>query len=730
MQPARATWPAPNHTFAQLLPLAAKPCTVKNKGKIMNNPAAEHHQATLDELCINTVRFLSVDAIQQANSGHPGLPLGAAPMAYLLWDRFLRHNPANPDWFDRDRFVLSAGHGSMLLYSLLHLTGYDLPLAEIRNFRQWGSRTPGHPERGHTPGVETTTGPLGQGLANAVGMAMAEAHLAARFNRPGYDIVNHYTYCLAGDGDLMEGVTAEAVSLAGHLGLGKLIVLYDDNRISLASSTGLAFTEDRAARFVACGWQVLTVADGNNLEQIETALTKARNDAALPTLLLVRTHIGYGSPHKQDSFEAHGSPLGAEEVRLTKERLGWPTEPLFHLPAAALNHCRQAVAAGQATENAWQEQLAAYAAAFPEAAAELCRAISGELPFGWQEELPLFPTDAKGLATRVASGKILNALAARVPILFGGSADLNPSTHTGLAGLGDFQNPALAVADRQGALGVEWGFAGRNIHFGVREHGMAAVMNGLAAHGGTIPFGATFLVFADYLRPALRLAALMGVQVIHVFTHDSIAVGEDGPTHQPVEQLAALRTIPGLLVIRPADASETVVAWQVAMESRRRPVALILSRQNLPTLDRSLYPPADGLRRGGYILADAAAGPPQLILLASGSEVSLALAAYAELANKGLRVRVVSLPSWELFAEQSQQYRDTVLPPAVTSRLAIEAGSPFGWERFTGSGGAILGVGRYGSSAPGEVVQREYGFTVDNVCRMALKLLGSEVAFS
>jgi transketolase len=681
------------------------------------------NQASLDELCINTIRFLAVDAIQQANSGHPGLPLGAAPMVYILWNRFLRHNPANPDWFDRDRFVLSAGHGSTLLYSLQHLTGYDLPLSEIMQFRQWGSKTPGHPERGHTPGVETTTGPLGQGLANAVGMAMAEAHLAAIYNRPGYEVVNHYTYCLVGDGDLMEGVAAEAVSLAGHFGLGRLIVLYDDNHISLASSTDLTFTEDRAARFAACGWHVLTVEEGNDLVGIEAALREARNELLRPTLLLVRTHIGFGSPHKQDSFEAHGSPLGLDEVRLTKERLGWPTEPPFHLPEAAVAYCRRAVAAGQKAENVWQELLADYEKAYPASADELRRAMAAELPNGWQEVVPCFPADLKGLATRVASGKILNALAGRIPTLIGGSADLNPSTHTGLAGQGDFQNPSRKAADRQGAMGGEWSFAGRNIHFGVREHGMAAIMNGLAAHGGTIPFGATFLVFADYLRPSLRLAALMGLPVIHLFTHDSIAVGEDGPTHQPVEQLASLRIIPNLLVIRPADANETVAAWQIALESRRRPVALVLSRQNLPTLDRSRYPSAAGLLRGGYILADAEGAEPQIIFIASGSEVTLALSARDELAKQSIQVRLVSLPSWELFAEQPQEYRDMVLPPTVTRRLVIEAGSPFGWERFTGSTGVVLGVGQFGASAPGEVVQREYGFTVENVCRQALRLL-------
>ncbi len=677
----------------------------------------------VDELCINTIRFLAVDAIQKANSGHPGLPLGAAPMAYVLWSRFLRHNPVNPGWFDRDRFVLSAGHGSMLLYSLLHLTGYDLPLAEIERFRQWGSRTPGHPERGETPGVETTTGPLGQGLGNAVGMALTEAHLAARYNRPGFDVINHFTYCLVGDGDLMEGVGAESVSLAGHLGLGRLIVLYDDNRISLASSTDLSFTENRAGRFAACGWHVQNVADGNETAAIAAALEKARQETSRPSLIMIRTHIGYGSPHRQDSFEAHGSPLGSEEVRLTKERLNWPVEPAFHLPEEALHHFRQALAAGEALEREWNELVAGYTCAFPELAAELRLAMAGELPPGWQEALPVFSADPKGMATRVAGGKVLNALASRLPTLLGGSADLNPSTHTALAALGDFQNPALAPADRQGAVGGPWGYAGRNIHFGVREHGMAAMLNGMAAHGGTVPFGATFLAFADYLRPSLRLAALMRLHVIHIFTHDSIALGEDGPTHQPVEQLASLRAIPNLLVIRPCDANETAIAWQVALEHVSGPVALVLSRQNLPVLDRHRYAAAEGLRMGGYILAEADGGAPELILIATGSEVPLALAAQMQLSADGLRTRVVSLPSWELFEAQTNAYRDTVLPPQVVKRLSIEAGTTFGWERFTGSGGAMVGIDRFGASAPGDVVMAEYGLSVDHLCRKARALL-------
>jgi len=679
--------------------------------------------SVLDELCINTIRFLAVDAVQKANSGHPGMPMGAAPMAYLLWTRFLRHNPVNPGWFDRDRFVLSAGHGSMLLYALLHLTGYDLPLAEIERFRQWGSKTPGHPERGVTPGVETTTGPLGQGFGNAVGMAIAAAHLAARYNRPDFPVIDHYTWCLAGDGDLMEGVAAEAASLAGHLRLGRLICLYDDNRISLAASTDLTFTEDRAGRFATYGWHVQTVADGNDLAEIDRAIGAALAETERPSLICVRSHIGFGSPHKQDTFEVHGAPLGAEEVRLTKKRLGWPAEPPFHITGEALRHFRSALEAGREAETAWDEMFAAYAEAYPGHAGELRQAMDGVLPLGWDEELPSFAADQKGMATRVASGKVLNAIAPRLPQLLGGSADLDPSTHTALTGLGDFESPALTPADRQGALGKEWGYGGRNIHFGVREHAMGAIVNGMAAHGGTIPFGATFLTFSDYLRPSLRLAALMELPVIHVFTHDSIAMGEDGPTHQPVEHLAALRAIPNLVVIRPGDANETAVAWRLALGMKTRPVALVLSRQNLPTLDRDRYAPADGVRRGGYVLADAEGGPPELILIATGSEVPLAIAAREKLHERNVRTRVVSLPSWELFDEQGRQYCDTVLPPQVGKRLAIEAGLPFGWERYTGCEGAVLGVERFGASAPGEVVLAEYGFTVENVCERALELV-------
>ena len=691
----------------------------------MNSPTtAEGSSASLDQLCIDTLRFLAVDAVQKANSGHPGLPMGAAPMAYLLWDRFLKHNPADPAWFDRDRFVLSAGHGSMLLYGLLHLTGYQLPMEEIRHFRQWGSRTPGHPERGLTPGVEVSTGPLGQGFGNAVGMAIAETHLAARYNRPGFRVVDHLSYVLASDGDLMEGVSSEAASLAGHLRLGKLICLYDDNRVTLSASTGLSFTEDRGARFEAYGWQVQSVADGNDLQAIGQALERARADSERPSLIMVRTHLGYGSPGKQDSFEAHGAPLGEEEVRRAKERLGWPATPDFYLPEQALDHLRLALARGAISQGAWEALLDGYRREHPELAEEFRQLREGELKAGWQEAIPVFPADPKGMATRVASGKVLNALATRLPQLIGGSADLDPSTYTALPGLGDFQSTLQQPADRQGAAGGEWGPGGANLHFGVREHAMGAIVNGLAAHGGTIPFGATFLTFSDYLRPTLRLAALSGLQAIQIFTHDSIGLGEDGPTHQPVEHLASLRAIPQLLVIRPGDANECAVAWRTALSQKGRPVALVLSRQPMPTLDRSRYAAAEGVVRGGYTLAEAEGGAPELLLIATGSELSLALDARIELLQQGVRARVVSLPSWELFEEQSPDYRDSVLPPGITARLSIEAGSPQGWHRYVGPLGGVLAVERFGASAPGEVVLREFGFTAENVCRLALKLLG------
>lgn len=683
-------------------------------------------QQELDQVCVNTIRFLSVDAVQKANSGHPGLPLGAAPMAYVLWTRFLKYNPADPDWFDRDRFVLSAGHGSMLLYSLLHLTGYDLSLEDLKHFRQWESRTPGHPEREMTPGVEVTTGPLGQGFANGVGMAIAEAHLAARFNRDGHRIIDHYTYALVSDGDLMEGVASEAASLAGHLALGKLIYLYDNNHVTLAAGTNLTFSEDCARRFSAYGWQTLTVDDGNDLAAIDRALREARADTKRPSLILVRTHLGYGSPNKQDSFEAHGSPLGEEEVLLTKQKLGWPTEPSFLIPEAARAHFRRALETGREAEEAWKSELAAFTRRAPDLAGELERAIRGERPPGWDADLPSFPANPKGLATRVASGQVLGVLAARIPEIMGGSGDLNPSTHTAIKGAGDFENPDASGGDTQGTSGGGWSYAGRNLHFGVREHAMAGTLNGLAAHRGVIPYGATFLIFSDYMRPSMRLASLMRLPVLYAFTHDSIGLGEDGPTHQPVEQLANLRAVPGLVVIRPCDANETVVAWQVAVASHDHPVALVLTRQKVPTLDRTEFAPADGLQRGAYVLAEAAGGKPKLLLIATGSEVALAVQARAALEKQGIGTRVVSMPSWELFEAQPLPYRESVLPPGVRARLAIEAGSPQGWHRWVGEGGDVLGVERFGASAPSGEVMRHYGFTAENVVARALGVLERE----
>jgi transketolase len=688
-------------------------------------PPTMSPDSALDNECINTLRFLSVDAVQKADSGHPGMPMGAAAMAYVLWTRFLKHNPANPAWFDRDRFVLSPGHGSMLLYSLLHLTGYDLPLEQIKRFREWGSMTPGHPERGVTPGVETTTGPLGQGFGNAVGLAMAEAHLAARYNRPGFEIVNHFTYAIVSDGDLMEGVSSEAASLAGHLKLGKLIYLYDDNHVTLSAGTDLTFTEDRARRFEAYGWHVQSVVDGNDLTAIHGALRAARGETERPSLILVRTHIGYGSPDKQDSFQSHGSPLGVEEVRLTKEKLCWPAEPPFYIPAQAGKHFREAIERGKLAETEWRDKFSAYARAFPDLAKAFQQGTRGELPDGWDRDIPIFPADAKGLATRVAAGKVMNAVASRLPALIGGSADLNPSTHTALSGLGDFEPIGMNLCDKQGAADGVWGYAGRNLYFGVREHGMGAILNGLAAHGGAVPFGATFLIFSDYMRPPIRLAALMGLHVIYVFTHDSIALGQDGSTHQPVEQLAGLRAVPGLTVIRPGDANETAVAWRVALEAGDHPIALVLTRQNVPTLDRAQFAAAEGLRRGAYVLADAPNGKPDAILIASGSEVGLVMAARQRLRDQKVLTRVVSMPSWELFDAQPQSYRDRVLLPAVHARLAVEAGASQGWHRYVGDRGDVLGVDRFGASAPGDVVMREYGFTVENVCRQVAALLHS-----
>ena len=680
--------------------------------------------APLDQQCINTIRFLSVDMVQKADSGHPGLPLDAAPMAYVLWTRRLKYNTRNPHWADRDRFVLSAGHGSALLYSLLHLTGYDLALDEIKRFRQFGSKAPGHPERGHTPGVEVTTGPLGQGMANAVGLAVAEAQLAARYNRPDHSIVDHHTYAIVSDGDLMEGVASEAASLAGHLQLGKLVCLYDDNSVTLAASTDITFSENRAARFAAYGWHTIAVADGNDLAALDAALEEARAQTTKPTLIVVRTHIGYGSP-EQDSFKAHGSPLGADDVRKTKQKLGWPTEPDFLIPDAALAHLREALERGAQAEAQWNERMAAYAKAFPDLHEELSCRLRNELPAGWDAAIPVFAADAKGVATREASGKVMNAIAARLPALSGGSADLDPSTKTALKGLGDF-NPSAAGEDQQGSAGGGWSHAGRNLHFGVREHAMGAIVNGLAAHGGFIPYGATFLIFSDYMRPPIRLAALSRLHVVHVFTHDSIALGEDGPTHQPVEQLANLRAIPNVIVLRPADANETAIAWRVAVETRDRPVLLALTRQDVPTLDRTRFAAADGLRRGAYVLSEASNGKPELILIASGSEVGLIVAAAAKLQSQGIAVRCVSMPSWELFDALPQAERDNVLPPGVTSRLAVELGVAQGWHRYVGDRGDVLSVERFGASAPGQVVLREYGFTVDAVCARATALLARD----
>jgi transketolase len=677
----------------------------------------------LDELCVNTLRTLSIDAVQKANSGHPGLPLDAAPMAYTLWTHFLKHNPSNPEWYDRDRFVLSAGHGSMLLYSLLHLTGYAVSLAQIKQFRQWGSITPGHPEKELTPGVETTTGPLGQGFANGVGMAIAEAHLAARFNQPDFTLIDHFTYGIVSDGDLMEGVASEAASLAGHLQLGKLIYLYDNNHITLSASTHLAFTEDRQKRFDAYGWHTQIIENGNNLEDIYTAIEAARQETTRPSLILIRTHIGYGSPHKHDTFEAHGSPLGKEEVKLTKQNLGWPEKPDFYIPPKAEKHFRHAMINGNRTEKKWNQTLKSYAKKYPLLAKEFTQLISGELKKNWHENIPHFPADANGLATREASGKIMQAITPILPGLIGGSADLNPSTKTALINYGNFENPTTAHGDLQGSVDGGYNYAGRNLFYGVREHAMGAISNGLATFKGIIPFAATFLIFSDYMRPPIRLAALMKLQVIYVFTHDSIALGEDGPTHQPVEQLATLRAIPNLIVIRPADANETAEAWKIAIEAQHSPVALILTRQEVPTLDRKKFASAEGLRRGAYILSDAPNGKPAIILMATGSEVSLIIAAKEKLNAQKIPVRIVSIPSWELFETQSQHYRDSVLPLAVTARLSVEAGISQGWERYVGDHGDTISVETFGASAPGPIVMKKYGFTVENICKHALELL-------
>ena len=665
-------------------------------------------QNTIDEQCINTIRFLSADAVQQARSGHPGAPMGAAAAVYTLWNRFLRHNPADPGWPNRDRFVLSAGHASALLYSLLHLSGYDLSLDDLKNFRQWGSITPGHPEYRHTPGVEATTGPLGQGFANGVGMALAERWLAATYNRPEHEIIDHYTYALVSDGDLEEGISSEAASLAGHLQLGKLIYLYDDNGISIEGSTELAFSEDVVKRFQAYNWQVIGPIDGNSVEAVAAAILQSEADDKHPSLIVCRTVIGYGSPNKGGTASCHGEPLGEEELKLAKEKLGWPYPDPFTVPEEVGSHMRLAGQRGKQWQQQWQQDMKAYRQAYPELAQQLENSLNGQLPEGWDAGLPdLFAKETKPMATRVSSGKVLNHLAAKIGFLMGGSADLAPSTKT-----------CIDEADWFSAATPK----GRNLHFGVRENAMGSIANGMALHGGVIPYTATFLVFYDYMRPAVRLAAMMGIRVIFIFTHDSIGVGEDGPTHQPIEQIIGLRSVPNLVTMRPADAVETAVCWQAALKRSDGPIALVLTRQNLPPLDRSQGAQPSEAGRGGYVLWQS--GPnPELILLATGSEVSLTLEAGKQLAAKGKQVRVVSLPSWELFEAQDAGYRQQVLPAEVKGRLAVEAASPMGWERYVGREGKILGIGHFGASAPGPLVMEKMGFTVANIASEALELL-------
>ncbi len=650
----------------------------------------------LQTRAINALRFLSADGVQKANSGHPGLPMGGAAMAYTIWTRHLRHNPRNPKWAGRDRFILSGGHGSMLLYSLLHLTGYDLPLDELQNFRQWGSLTPGHPEYGLTPGVELTTGPLGQGFSSGVGMAIAASHLAATFNQRGHEIIDPFIYAIVTDGDLMEGVSSEAASMAGHLSLGRLIYLYDDNQISIDGSTELAFTEDRAARFSSYGWQVLRVEDGNDVEAIDKAIQEAKLDPR-PSIIMCRTTIGFGAPNRQGTSKAHGEPLGDEELNAAKDNLDWPKEPRFFIPDDVLAFYRKAVDKGRELEYDWKMKFEAFSRLYPAQGSELQRRLKGELPEGWESALPTFPVDAKGMATRAASGKVINALAPKLPELIGGSADLAPSNNTKIDGSPAFQKGS---------------YDGRNFHFGVREHAMGSVLNGMAVFGGVVPYGATFLVFADYMRAAVRLAALSHYPSIFIFTHDSVGLGEDGPTHQPVEHLMSLRLIPNLVVIRPADANETAAAWKVAIERRNGPTVLALTRQNLPTLESSAQ-----VEKGAYVLKDF--GTPEMILMASGSEVSLILEAAQKLANEGKGVRVVSFPSWELFEKQDEAYRESVLPKNIQKRLAVEAGASMGWERYAKSS---ISIDRYGASAPAKIIFEKLGFTVENVVSRAKEL--------
>ena len=666
--------------------------------------------ASIEQLSVTTIRTLAIDAIEKAKSGHPGMPMGAAPMGYQLFAKTMKHNPSRPDWINRDRFVLSAGHGSMLLYALLHLCGYDLPMEEIQNFRQWGSKTPGHPEYGHTPGVDATTGPLGQGIAMAVGMAMAEAHMAATYNREGFPVIDHYTYVICGDGDLMEGVSAEAASLAGHLKLGKLIVLYDSNDISLDGELSLSFSENVAKRFESYNWQVLRVEDGNDLAAIGRAVAEAQADKTRPTLIEVKTIIGYGSPNKAGKgghAGPHGTPLGAEEARLTKEAYGWP-HPEFHVPEEVRAHFAEVKRRGEAAYAEWEAMFAKYKEAYPELARQLELATARKLPEGWDAALPQYAPEDKPVSTRVASGNAINALAERVPYLAGGSADLESSTMTHMKGVPVFKPGS---------------YEGRNIYFGVREFAMAAALNGMSLHGGLRVYGSTFFVFTDYLRPAVRLSALMKQPVIYVLTHDSIAVGEDGPTHEPIEQLASIRAMPDLTVIRPADGNETSAAWAVALRNTERPVALVLSRQNLPILPGTAEKAREGVAKGAYVLSEAEGGQPAGILIATGSEVQLALAAQRLLAQEGIFVRVVSMPSWDLFERQPEDYRESVLPKAVKARLAIEMASPFGWERYVGSEGAVLGISTFGASAPGDRVMKEYGFTPENAAAKFKALL-------
>ncbi len=659
----------------------------------------------IDELCINTIRFLAVDAVQKANSGHPGMPMGDAAMAYVLWNKFLKHNPKNPLWMNRDRFVLSAGHGSMLLYSLLHLTGYPLSLKDIKNFRQWGSKTPGHPEYDPETGIETTTGPLGQGFATGVGMAIAERYLGEYFNKPGFPVVDFNIYAICSDGDLMEGVSSEAASLAGHLGLGSLIYLYSDNKITIEGSTDLAFTEDVAARFRAYGWHVQGV-DGNDLKAIERVIREAKREKTRPSLIVARTHIAYGSPNKEGTPEAHGAPLGEEEVSLSKKNLGWPEAPRFYVPAKALKHMKKAVGKGRAAENKWTTMTRRYRRKYPDLYNRFLEFTTGNLPDGWDSGLPEFRSGDGPMATRSASGKVLNVLAGRVHNIIGGSADLAPSNNTYLKSFPDF--------------GVKK--KGRNIHFGVREHAMGAALNGMALTGGIIPYGGTFLIFSDYMRPAIRLASLMKQHVVYVFTHDSIALGEDGPTHQPVEQLSSLRSIPNFTEIRPADANETREAWKIALQHGNGPVALILTRQKVPVIDRKTYASEVNIRKGGYILADSG-GKPELIILASGSEVHLAIEAYEGLIKQGMRVRVVNMASFSLFDGQSERYRKKVLPDDCRKRLAVEAGSSLSWYKYVGIEGDVIGVDRFGASAPYKVIYEKFGLTVDNIVRRSIRLL-------